>query len=841
MVAWLLFRTSGEAEGQTITAFRGSHRSTSCAVRDLDKIICGFPGIDASQCKELGCCFAPVHNPSWPQCFYSKEKEAESCSLVPGQVSDCGKYDILQDPLGLTCKSQGCCFLASGPQGSAICFKKRYPQPVALATPSCKVPEANRRACSSQEATPSQCLDRGCCYGKVQTRGSAASCYFAELSAAPAGAAAAAAGAESVRSPAWAEEVPAAGLGTARWVTNGATKLTVAASKKPTAGPTSTSVARAEGSPAELFPTAFVDKTNDTLGGRQGEGPWISTMKNKRTTAVSTSSAQVTTTVQATEFMTLMVAGTTLETSGTRAVASKSSTKTNTPPMETTASITTDAVKQDARNVRTTQEATADESGTSMHTRGDEWRSNIAAQRNETAYVVTVAAESSTAAATVPSAKTVLATAASTTATADMGSSVAMTITTATGTTNDTNVMNTTTMVTATFTSTTMTPTATAAFMHSQTTIHASATTAASRTTITKTTTTATTRTITATRITTSTQIETASKASSTDAVARTTTTTTSPHALVPSSDAASIPGILHDDAFGHGHSSERQLFRSLVVFASLTALAVIMTVAAILMMCFFRSTPEEEEDEETCNHSDDLQDSKLYFYNAVPQSAESSKCTRLHPRSEEYKELQRQFIMRWDTTLWTGGEDEGMSIPPPAIHEIWEIHAETHEQFYMAKQLELDQQPGHKHGYNPGNEKSRYHGARLKCSFRGVPCQDEKCKVCRIIEDGNFSSSKHHQEIRFTLASHAAKGCGLAPDKEPPPRNLSHFLHREAGNAIFVASVLLGTPHVVTSKQSGPLPPGTHSRVADKRCGVDELVIFDTAQAIPRALITFR
>jgi hypothetical protein len=213
-----------------------------------------------------------------------------------------------------------------------------------------------------------------------------------------------------------------------------------------------------------------------------------------------------------------------------------------------------------------------------------------------------------------------------------------------------------------------------------------------------------------------------------------------------------------------------------------------------------------------------------------------------LHPRSELYKEVQRQFIMRWDTTLWTGdAEDDGASIPPPAIHEIWEIHAETHEQFYTAKQIELEEQPGHKHGYNPGNEKSRYHGARLKCPFQGVPCQDAQCTVCRIIEDGNFSSSKHEQEIRFTLASHAAKGCGLAPGKEPPPRNLSHFLHREAGNAILVASVLLGTPHVVTSQQSGPLPPGTHSRVADKRCGVDELVIYDTAQAIPRALITFR
>lgn len=229
------------------------------------------------------------------------------------------------------------------------------------------------------------------------------------------------------------------------------------------------------------------------------------------------------------------------------------------------------------------------------------------------------------------------------------------------------------------------------------------------------------------------------------------------------------------------------------------------------------------------------------HLYNPVPQGGDSVKCTKLHHRSELFKELQRQFIMRWDTTLWTGDDAQSTSIAAPAIHEIWEIHADNHMHFYMSKQIELEREPGHKHGYNPGNEKSRYHGARLKCSFKGVPCQDAGCAVCRIIEDGNFSRSKHHEEIRFTLASHAAKACGLASGKEPPPRNLSHFLDRDAGNAVFVASVLLGTPHVVTSKQSGPLPPGTHSRVADKRCGVDELVIFDAAQAIPRALITFR
>mmetsp|Transcript_34464 Transcript_34464/g.68020 ORF Transcript_34464/g.68020 Transcript_34464/m.68020 type:complete len:835 (+) Transcript_34464:108-2612(+) len=816
---------TGPASGQTIVAFRGSQRFTSCAVSDMDKIMCGFPGIDASQCKELGCCFAPLHNPSWHQCFQSKEKEAESCSLTPGQVSDCGKYDVLQDPLGLACKSQGCCFLANGPRGSAMCFRKRYPQTVALATPSCRVPEATRRACSSQEATRSQCLDRGCCYDKVHTQGShAASCYFAELSATPLGAAAAV---EPAGSAAGGEEAPTAGLGAARSVTNGTTKLTVAATTKPTTGLTSTSVARVEGSPAKLFPTTLIDETNGTFAGRQGEDAWISGIKNTRTTVVSMSSAQAATAVQASGFVTSMVTGTTVEISESMVAASRSRINTATTTMETTASFKIDAVKQDVPDVRTTREATANESGTSVHTGGVEWRPNLDAQSNGTTSVVPVAAATSTAGASVPSAKTALATSALTAAAVDM------TITTARGTTNGKRVFGSTTMMTATFTSTAMTPTAAAAFMPSQTTKRASAMTAATTTTIAKTPVTTRT-TITARATTTSTQILPASsKTPSIDTVVGIATTTTAPHTLVPSNDAAAIPSILHDRHDG-------QLFRSLSVFASLTAVAISTMVAVFLMMCFFRSTPAEE----TCNHSDvqdPMQDKLHYSYNSVPQGAESSKCTRLQPQSELYKELQRQFIMRWDTTLWMEGENDGKSIPPPTIREVWEVHAETHLQLYMAKQIELEEQPGHKHGYNPGNEKSRYHGARLKCPFRGVPCQDAQCTVCRIIEDGNFSNSKHQQEIRFTLASHAAKGCCLAPDKEPPPRNLSDFLDRGAGNAIFVASVLLGTPHVVTSKQSGPLPPGTHSRVADKKCGVDELVIFDTAQAIPRALIIFR
>lgn len=124
---------------------------------------------------------------------------------------------------------------------------------------------------------------------------------------------------------------------------------------------------------------------------------------------------------------------------------------------------------------------------------------------------------------------------------------------------------------------------------------------------------------------------------------------------------------------------------------------------------------------------------------------------------------------------------------------------------------------------------------------FDGVPCRDATCSVCRIVEQGHFGNDSVMGEMRFTASSHAAKGHGLAPGKDPPPRNLHHFVEADAGNAVFVAGVLLGTPQVVTSQTKGQLPHGCHSRIADQNAtGVDEIIIFDEAQAIPKALILF-
>jgi len=227
-----------------------------------------------------------------------------------------------------------------------------------------------------------------------------------------------------------------------------------------------------------------------------------------------------------------------------------------------------------------------------------------------------------------------------------------------------------------------------------------------------------------------------------------------------------------------------------------------------------------------------------LQTYSALPQV--HTECSRLEETSKLFQDSIWMFRKRWDTTEWITVVP-GDYVPCPMVHEVWHIEAEPHFGAYLAKQAEIDVQQRHKHGYAPGNEQMRFHGARIKCRFNGIPCNDATCSVCRIIEDGNFQSSSIQNEIRFERGSHAAKGYGLAPGKEPPPKNLDDFVSRDAGNAVFIAGVLMGTPDFVTKLTTVRPTPGRHSRVAAKATRVDEIVIFDAAQAIPRALLLFQ
>lgn len=262
-------------------------------------------------------------------------------------------------------------------------------------------------------------------------------------------------------------------------------------------------------------------------------------------------------------------------------------------------------------------------------------------------------------------------------------------------------------------------------------------------------------------------------------------------------------------------------------LMAALTGPAIFLLTVAYFGCCrpTQKSCPTPEEDQ--------LLDS------AVLEETGCTECTKLLPDSDAYQEFHRLFVQKWDTTRWPSVA--GRDVPPPPILEIFELSSHGQATCYKAKQRAIDMLPGPKEGTRPGNAKRRFHGARMTCDFQGTPCRDPRCTVCRVVEQGSFSTeSVAGCGIRFSAGTHTAKGQGLAPGKEPPPTNLEHFVSFTAGNAVFVADVLLGRPQTVASQTDALPPAGVHSRVADQACGVDEIVIFDEAQALPRALILF-
>jgi len=324
-----------------------------------------------------------------------------------------------------------------------------------------------------------------------------------------------------------------------------------------------------------------------------------------------------------------------------------------------------------------------------------------------------------------------------------------------------------------------------------------------------------------------STKLRTSSTRSSSLAASATTS-------LQPSSSStAGMSAPLPQDAvLGSGRAGSKRNLETApggtFAVASLTAVAATAVLCLAYVICF-RPKFHEVDNMNADN-------SQTPLYDRVPSH---NRCQLALPDSEVYQEYHRLFMQKWNPAQWptAGGRD----VPPPRISAIYEIDAETHLGLYKTKQRDLDRAPGPKHGSFPGNEKNRFHGTRMRCCFEGVPCRDATCSVCRIVEQGHFGNDIVIGEMRFTASSHAAKGQGLAPGKDPPPRNLQHFVDADAGNAMFVAGVLMGTPQIVTSRTEGQLPPGTHSRIADQDAtGVDEIVIFDEAQAVPKALIVF-
>eukprot|EP00927_Polykrikos_kofoidii_P023939 TRINITY_DN21875_c0_g1_i1.p1 TRINITY_DN21875_c0_g1~~TRINITY_DN21875_c0_g1_i1.p1 ORF type:complete len:520 (-),score=74.53 TRINITY_DN21875_c0_g1_i1:78-1571(-) len=240
-------------------------------------------------------------------------------------------------------------------------------------------------------------------------------------------------------------------------------------------------------------------------------------------------------------------------------------------------------------------------------------------------------------------------------------------------------------------------------------------------------------------------------------------------------------------------------------------------------------------------------------FAKRLAVSANNGSAIKLDRMSPKFAEIRAQFEVGWNTQKW------GYKTSPPQIEHIFSINVPTalwmdyeggKEQIGSVSVSEKHPQCN---GENPGNEMRRFHGTRLVCDFQGEPCNDPGCSVCRIIQGGRFSLScigegsknmgHFGSGLYFTSFSNTAKGYGLDPAAglTPPPKSMKDFVSLRAGNAVIVALVIAGRPQIVEVPTTDPLPPGFNSRLAIKKTTkVDELVIFNENQVIPRYLITF-
>lgn len=182
------------------------------------------------------------------------------------------------------------------------------------------------------------------------------------------------------------------------------------------------------------------------------------------------------------------------------------------------------------------------------------------------------------------------------------------------------------------------------------------------------------------------------------------------------------------------------------------------------------------------------------------------------HVDKAKFDELVAQFNSKW--------KDPGQ---PPKIKSIWNVNADAiqkqHEQYCDS----IGNVPIKGHGQNPGNQQRRFHATKLGCRFAGKPCKDSQCFVCSIIKTG-FKSSKAGTSAGTRF------GAGIYCS------STSSKAYSYGKQAMFIVGVACGIGDMAGS--SGPLPPGTHSRIVNN--SDDETVVFEDAAMVPKYLILF-
>ena len=204
---------------------------------------------------------------------------------------------------------------------------------------------------------------------------------------------------------------------------------------------------------------------------------------------------------------------------------------------------------------------------------------------------------------------------------------------------------------------------------------------------------------------------------------------------------------------------------------------------------------------------------------------------TQIHAHEAKFKDLLHQFTKKWDY----------LCGPVPHIKSMWLIHNQTLLDNYddYCKNV-IGNVKIYGAGANPGNQQRRFHRTAMECQsrFRGTFCSSPTCKACSIMKTGflkkflNHAPTWKHYGIGFYSSPSSSYGLSLKS---------AAAATKFADGAVFVCKVGVGVADVHDT--TGPLPHGTHSRIASSTTpnpDDDELVAFEEAQMVPRYLILY-
>jgi len=199
---------------------------------------------------------------------------------------------------------------------------------------------------------------------------------------------------------------------------------------------------------------------------------------------------------------------------------------------------------------------------------------------------------------------------------------------------------------------------------------------------------------------------------------------------------------------------------------------------------------------------------------------------TKVTDCSNSFREVLKLFVDRWDCR-------KSQCPEIIAVYTITNEHVKLRYEQYKDQLRTTGKDP---------NEKVHFHGTVLACNLlsRGMECNNSKCGVCGISQDGFDEARIGHNIPRF---QRFGRGLYLAPNSSK-----CHDYTQGSYNvrAMLVCKVALGRTYMLTqslTNLSGP-PNGFDSVYGQNAPGgalnYDEVVIYYSAAVLPTHVIVY-